>query len=237
MNMPAEGRLHDGERVEPLAQLAGSVAHAIHNPLTSILLHADILEEDLRQLLGENSAQPLTFLRLIRDEIVRVQDLVEEYLLLARLAILPRAAEDLGVFLESFVLGRREPLATRGIRVQVIESSEAGLVAVQQQALARALLNVFEHAVGALPDGGTISLQAQRTPAGAELTVRSSGCGSSSEPRSQPLAAAGSSKLDQLALGLCLAKEIVAAHGGTLEVANEVDTGATYTITLPPLAS
>jgi two-component system, sporulation sensor kinase E len=236
-NKSAEDRLQDREQLSMMAQLAGSVAHAIHNPLTSIFLHADILEDDLRQLQGENSAQSLDYLNLIREEITRVQDLVEEYLLLARLSILPREAEDLGVFLESFVLGRREYLETHGISLQLEGSHKAGLVAMHQQAFTRALLNVIEHAVEAIPDGGAISLQAQHTEAEIQLTIRHTGDGPSTGQPSQPVTAAGWNKPGQMGLGLCLAKEIVAAHGGTLEVDKEPITGTTYRVTLPPLAS
>src|SRR5262245_16122668 len=47
MKGPKENHRQAYEQLHVIAELAGSVAHALHNPLTSILLHADILQEEL----------------------------------------------------------------------------------------------------------------------------------------------------------------------------------------------
>jgi signal transduction histidine kinase len=234
---PLENQLQDRERLRALAQLAESVSHAMHNPLTSIFLHADILEEELRRPQAENSQQSLDSLRLIREEVTRVRDLVEQYLLLIRLPMLPRQPEDLGVFLESFVFERRERLAACSIALRLEGSPDVGPVAMHQKAFDRALLIVLEHGVAAMPDGGSITLRAQRTGSGVQLAISHTGEGIPPEQLSELMSAAQCSKPGRMGLGLYLAKEIVVAHGGTFEVTSQPDMGTTYTATLPPLGS
>jgi signal transduction histidine kinase len=234
---PSENRLQDHERLSFLAQLAESVSHAVHNPLTSIFLHADILEDELRRLQGDDSQQSLDSLRLIREDVTRMHDLLEQYLMLMRLSALSREPKDLRAFLEAFVVERQERLATCGIAFRLEESNDLGCVAMHQKAFERALLNVLEHAVEAMPEGGSITLRARRTPAGIQIDISHTGDGISSEQLSQLLSAAECGKSGRMGLGLYLVKEIMATHGGILEVASEPDVGTTFTVTLPPVAS
>jgi signal transduction histidine kinase len=234
---PSENHPQDHERLRFLAQLADSVSHAVHNPLTSIFLHADILEDELRRLQGDDSQQSLDSLRLIREEVTRMHDLVEQYLMLTRLSVLSREPMDLGAFLEAFVIERQERLAASGIAFRLEETNDLGLVAMHQKAFERALLNVLEHAVEGMPEGGSITLRARRTAAGIQIHLSHTGDGTPSEQLSQRLSAAECGKSGRMGLGLYLVKEIMTAHGGILEVASEPDVGTTFTVTLPPVAS
>src|SRR5262245_15801668 len=85
-----------------LSRLAGSLAHAIRNPLTTIFLHADILEDALRQFESGQRPQLLRFLQVMREEVGRVDDLIQQYFGLARLPDLERQPEDLGAYLDAF---------------------------------------------------------------------------------------------------------------------------------------
>ena len=62
-----------------LSRLAGSLAHEFRNPLTTIFLHADILEDALRRLESGQSPQLLHFLRVMREEVGRIDDLIQQY--------------------------------------------------------------------------------------------------------------------------------------------------------------
>jgi len=59
-----------------LSRLAGVLAHEFRNPLTTIFLHADILEDALRRLESSQSSQPIHFVRVIREEVGRIDDLL-----------------------------------------------------------------------------------------------------------------------------------------------------------------
>jgi signal transduction histidine kinase len=232
---PLENRLQDCERLTILAQLAEFVSHAVHNPLTAIFLHADILEEELRRPQAENSQQSLDSLGLIREEVTRVRDLVEQYLLLIRLSTLPRQSEDLGIFLESFVFERRERLAASGLALRFEGSHDLGPVALHPKAFERALVNALEHAVEAMPDGGSITLRARHTGSGIQLAISHTGKSLLPEQLAELMSATQCSKPGRMGLGLYLAKEIIIAHGGTFEVTSQPDMGTTFTATLPPL--
>ncbi len=229
-------RLHDHERLQILSQWAGAVSHEIHNPLTTIFLHADILEEELRQLPRNTNAQLLRSLGVIKEEVTRMHDLAEQYLLLARLSTLPREREDLGAFLEGFRLEMQARLAALGISLRFGGPAGLAPVALHRRAFRRALLDLFNHALEGLPRGGTIALHAQCTATDVRLEISVMGAGISPEQLSQLLSSTPSIEPNGMGLGLYGAREIVIAHGGTIEVISEPGTGTTFTVTLPLLS-
>ena len=70
------GSLECAARLTMLSRLAGVLAHELHNPLTTIFLHADILEDALRRLESGQGSQLLHFLRVMREEVGRIDDLL-----------------------------------------------------------------------------------------------------------------------------------------------------------------
>jgi two-component system, NtrC family, sensor histidine kinase HydH len=225
----------DHERLHTLSQLAGAVSHEIHNPLTTILLHTDMLDEDLRQLQGEDHEQLLRSLAVIKEEVSRMHDLAEQYLLLARLSALPYEPEDLGAFLEAFGLEIQPRLAARGITMRLEGTTELGQVALHKRAFRRALLDVFNQVLEGMPLGGTISLHAQRTATDVRVRIRTTGTGIPPERLSRLFSPTPNIQPNGMGLGLYGAREIIAAHGGSIEVANEPGTSTTFTIALPSL--
>lgn len=230
---PLQHRPQERERLNLLAQLGGSVSHAIQSPLTTILLHADVLEEELRQLREGNYQHLVDSLSMIKEEVARMHDLVEQYLLLARLPALPQEAEDLGGLLESLVLERQERLAARGIALRLEGNDSVGLVALRKKSFQRALLNLLDYAFQVMPDNGSITLRARRMATEIQLEVIYTGEVMAPEYVSQLLHVPQGGDIDQAALGLCIAYEIISAHGGTITTASIPGVGPSFTITLP----
>lgn len=233
---PRQDRLQDHERLQILSQWAGAVSHEIHNPLTTIFLHADILEEELRQLQGNTHEQLLRSLGVIKEEVTRMHDLIEQYLLLARLSTLPREPEDLGAFLEGFSLEMQARLVAFGITLRLEGTADLAPVALHRRAFRRALLDLFNHALEGMPRGGTITLRAQPTATDVRLEISALGTGIAPEQLAQLLSSTPSLEPNGMGLGLYGAREIITAHGGTIEVISEPGTATTFTMTLPLLS-
>jgi signal transduction histidine kinase len=86
MQVPMEQLLREPEFLESVARLtmlcrlAGALAHEFRNPLTTIFLHANILEDALRRLESGQGSQLLQhFLRVMREEMGRIDDLIQQY--------------------------------------------------------------------------------------------------------------------------------------------------------------
>ena len=225
------------DRLQLLAQLAAVVSHEIYNPLNAVLLHADILEEELGQPDGANREQILHSLAVMKTRVTQLYDMIQEYLVLARLGDLNRRAEDLGALLDTLVAEMREHLLAHGITLTLQGIAGLGQVPLHRATFWRALCNVVQYALEAIPQGGVLTIHGQRFEAHVRLDIHHTGRELSAEQLgclSNPSSVMGA---EGKGLGLYLVREVVIAHHGQLAVTSEPDTGTTITVTLPLLDS
>ena len=98
-----EETLRRTESLALLGKLAAGVSHEIRNPLGAIMLHMDLLEEELQDILPERPAQIAEPLAEVRTQLTRLDDLVQDYLSLARITSLQREPTDMGAFVDTFL--------------------------------------------------------------------------------------------------------------------------------------
>jgi PAS domain S-box-containing protein len=224
---------HAQDRLLLLAQLAGVVSHEIYNPLNAILLHADILEEELSQPDGVNREQLLHSVEVMKTRVTQVYDLVQEYLVVARLEDLSYTPEDLGALLEAFSLEKRQRLLAHGITLTLRDTAEIGPVPLHKPTFWRALCNVEQYAVEAMPQGGTLTLHGQRCESHIRLDIHHTGTGLSETQISCLSSPASVVNSAGKGLGLSLVREVILAHHGQITITSTPDTGTTITVTLP----
>jgi signal transduction histidine kinase len=221
------------ETLTLLGTLAASVAHDIRNPLASIFLHADLLEEDFQTLPAALRASIQETLGEMKTGCTRLHAIVEDYLSLVRLPSLQCVAADVGAFLVAFAHELRPLCVARGMALRLEGLSDLGDVVFHQSTLRRALVNLVHNALEAMTAGGTLTLHGERT--GAHLTLRVQDTGSGIPPEEMPLlfTPLRTTKPQGTGLGLFVVQQIVEAHGGTLAVESALGSGTTFTLTLP----
>jgi signal transduction histidine kinase len=96
------------------------------------------------------------------------------------------------------------------------------------------LMNLLSNAMRYTPSGGTITVTAQPSGGGVQFSVRDTGAGMPEELRSRVferfVKGPGS---PGAGLGLAISKDVVTAHGGTIEISSEVGKGTEVRFTLP----
>jgi len=171
----AQNRLLQSERLATIGKMSAKVAHEVRNPLSSVSLNAELLEDELSLLPDGRRTEAGQLLRAIRSQIDVLSTVTEGYLRFARL---PKAQLDLGVVepiirdLAEFV---REELRAR--KVQLVVDVERALPTLRVDAgqIRQALLNLIRNAADAMPDGGTVRIAARALAAdstGAEAQRR-----------------------------------------------------------------
>jgi PAS domain S-box-containing protein len=229
-------RLLQSERLSLLGRLAGSVSHEIRNPLSAIMLHVDILQDKLRQFDIDSHDQIDRSLQVIKDEITRLHELIQQYLSLAHLSELPREPVDLRDYLETFEAEMRPYLAARGITWRLEGDSDLSQVSLHPNSFRRVLLNLLNNAVDAMPHGGVLTLRTRRLADRVQIDLHDTGCGIHPAQIPQLFTPLHTTKPEGTGLGLYLAREIVLAHQGDITVASQPAGGTTFTISLPLLA-
>jgi len=157
----AQERLVRSERLATIGQMSAKVSHEVRNPLSSIILNVELLEDELSALPHDRRTEAGLLVRAIRSQVDTLSVVTEGYLQFARLPKPKLQVVSLAPVIADLADFVREELRAR--RVQLIVDAEPGLPTVRVDAgqIRQALLNLIRNAAEAMPDGGTVTLAAQ----------------------------------------------------------------------------
>jgi two-component system sensor histidine kinase HydH len=124
-------------------------------------------------------------------------------------------------------------LTMQGITIHLDALDQLGAVALHLNTFRRALLNLVQNAMEAMPKGGTLSLRGRRLATTVQLDVCDTGIGIAPEYTARIFEPLHTTKPGGSGLGLYIVQEIITAHGGQVAVQSTVGHGTTFTITLP----
>jgi signal transduction histidine kinase len=221
------------QRWNVLGRLAGSLSHEIRNPLNAIFLHLDIVEEELRQPTLSDRSQIGQSLTIVKEEVVRLHNVMEDYLSLARLSHLQCASDDVRLLLEAVIREVRNQLEAHKISLRTEGLEGLGEIALHKPTLQRALLNMVQQAIEVMPPGGNLTLRGWRTSSHVHLAVHHSGESLKPNALPQPSRFSKTTAIEPAHLRLYVAQEIVTAHGGVFEASSAPGEGTTVTMMLP----
>jgi signal transduction histidine kinase len=233
-----EAQAAEAERLAYVGTLAAGLAHEIRNPLNSLNLNMQMLEEDLPPGGGGEAGRRL--LGVTRAEIARLERLVSEFLLYAR----PRPLQLAEVAAVDLLITARDVLAAeiarRGIALRLVDESEEALVRVDEEQIRQLMLNLLQNAIHATEGTGRradILLLARRDGDRVELEVHDNGRGIPPAERSRIFDAFFSTRKGGTGLGLAIAERIARAHGGTLTCDSDFGFGSRFVLALPAAAA
>jgi len=216
-----------------LGQLAAGVSHELRNPLAAVFLHVDVLSEELQQPTPESAAVVAEALAEIKTHLARVEDLVQDYLALVRVGSIEPTVQDLGAAMAAWATEFHALATPGGVVLQQDGLATLGPVAFHAATLRRAVLNLVQNALEAMPQGGTLTLSGRRTPTHVQLQIRDTGSGIPAAQHATIFEPLYTTKPGGTGLGLYIVHEIVAAHGGEVTVESVEGQGTTFTVTLP----
>jgi signal transduction histidine kinase len=225
------------ERRRLLARLLGRMAHEIRNPLSSLNIHVQLLEEDLARLPAADKEATAARLEIIQGELHRLENLVKHFLRLGRPTDLDPAPVELGRLVKH-VCELLRPEA-QNQETELTSRVEQPLPALQADAnqLTQALVNLVINALQAVGREGRVEVRVFAAPPQEEVTleVRDSGPGIAPDKLNMVFDPYYTTKEEGSGLGLWIAQQIASAHQGTLRVGNLPGGGALFTLKLPVL--
>jgi two-component system NtrC family sensor kinase len=216
-----------------LGRLAAGVSHEIRNPLGAVFLHVDLLTEELQHPSLHSASVIAQTLTEIRTHLARVDDLVQDYLSLVRVPTIEKVPTELSTTVRQFAQEMTPALTMQGITIHLDALDQLGAVALHLNTFRRALLNLVQNAMEAMPKGGTLSLRGRRLATTVQLDVCDTGIGIAPEYTARIFEPLHTTKPGGSGLGLYIVQEIITAHGGQVAVQSTVGHGTTFTITLP----
>ena len=223
-------------RLAAWADMARQVAHDIKNPLTPIQLNAEHLQRvhadrgrPLGPVIDECVASILGQVRLLRQ-------IAAEFSSFASAPQPKPAATDLVPLVTEIVNPYRAGLAGR-IAIDVRMDDGLPPAMVDRLLIGRALTNIIENALHAMPATGTLTVGASAADGWVDLRVADSGVGMDAASLARIFEPYFSTKAIGTGLGLTIAKRNVEANGGSIAVESELGRGTTVTLRLPKAAA
>jgi len=225
------------ERLAAIGKMAAHVTHEIRNPLSSIGLNVELLDEELAQLgEGPKKADAKALVAAIAREVGRLEQLSEEYLRVARLPSPRMEAEDVAALVRDVVAFTKKEMERASCTVNLSVTGEGGRVPpalFDEAQLRQALLNLLRNAREAMPSGGAIDVGVRAEGMSVVVTVDDRGSGISEEIRARVFDPFFSTKGEGTGLGLAITRQIVEAHGGTIACTPREGGGTSFRIALP----
>ncbi len=146
--------------------------------------------------------------------------------------MLPLVKEEIALdrLLRTIVDSRRERIEEQDIQLELRAEDDAPKIMGDERRLERAIGHILDNAVKALPQGGRILVKLQRRTGGVRIVISDDGEGMDARKLARALeglmvSADGKTVERRVNYGLPLAKRIVEAHGGKLEVMSEEGQG------------
>ncbi len=221
------------ERLATAGKMAAMITHEVRNPLSSIGLNTELLEEEFAALPADRAEEARSLCQAITREVDRLTDITEEYLQLARLPTPKLQEESLERVVQSVVDFIRDQLASRGVTIE-LHFDEAPTLLLDEGQIRQALLNLIRNAADAVEGQkeANVLVTVQHSDEAVILNVSDNGPGIPDEILEHLFEAFVSSKSSGTGLGLALTQKIVTDHGGTIEV-DSTGNGAVFAIRFP----
>jgi two-component system, NtrC family, sensor kinase len=225
-----ERRLFAAQRLSATGTLAAGIAHEINNPIGGMINAARVLREGKL-----DPAKREEYLELILDGLERVRAIVQKILQFRPRAFEPRPVQ-LQEAVERAIAFMEHRARAKEVSIRNEVPADLPTVTGDPLELQQAFLNILMNAVDACVMGeGMVTVYSRLAGEGVAVSVADNGCGMEPEElaRCMDLFFTTKDVGEGTGLGLAVAQNIVANHGGRIDIASERGRGTTVTMTFP----
>jgi two-component system NtrC family sensor kinase len=225
------------EQLAAVGRVSAQVAHEVRNPLSSIGLNVELLEDALARAKFGSKAEAVEvkdILAAVTREVDRLAEITEEYLRMARLPKPALAPEDLNEVLTSVLDFSREELQRANVKVERAFDVSTPRALADEGQLRQVFMNLVRNSREAMAgDGGLLTVQSRAVNGAVEIIFTDTGRGMTSAVREHIFEPFFSTKEGGTGLGLAVARQILQAHHGSIACDSRPGGGTTFVVTLP----
>ena len=226
-------QLEKAQRIAAWREVARRIAHEVKNPLTPIQLSAQRLRKKyLYSIDGDTEVFDLCTQTII-NQVEELKQLVSEFSSFARMPSIEKTINNLEEMVKEILVFYEESHGY--IDFRLLADKDIPPFKFDLKQIKRVLINLIENAIVVLPDGGIIeiALACDQTQQTVSMEVRDNGPGIPNEVKLRLFEPYFSTKKSGTGLGLAIANTVIAEHGGTIKVRDNVPNGAVFIVELP----
>jgi signal transduction histidine kinase len=226
-----EAEVAHRERLSALGNLAATVAHEVRNPLNAISMGLQRLRMEFQPTEDRDQYSHLTELML--GETHRLNSIVEQFLSLARPIEIQAETLPVPEVLKELAALEDSDAQRSHVQIRVIAAADLPALKADPNHLTQVLLNLMLNGLQAMPEGGTLTLEAKTSNSNFLIAVTDTGTGIAPENLSRIFEPYFTTKPQGSGLGLAISRRIIEAHGGTITVSNQAGGGCRFEVSLP----
>lgn len=224
--METEEWMRNSEKLSIIGQLAAGVAHEIRNPLTAI--------KGFLQLLEQEAEQNRDYYRVMQAELDRINEIVTEFLMLAKPQAVQFELHDPVQMLRQIITLLQSEANMSNIRFCCDFEEGMPPIRCEENQIKQVFLNVLKNAMEAMPGGGEIRIVAESDgPDHVLVRIIDQGCGIPEERLEKIGEPFYTTKEKGTGLGMMVSSKIIRHHHGKLRVSSKLQEGTTVDILLP----
>lgn len=221
------GQLAHAEKMVAVGTLAAGVAHEVNNPLAGIMACLENLRAN-----PDDSEMRDRYLGLISDGLDRIERTITNLLDFSRRREVKLEPTSLNHSLHHVVELVGYQLRRSGVEVVLDLDADHAMVRADHFQMEQLFLNLVLNAIGAMPEGGTLTLKTRVRRGEVIVDVQDTGTGIPEGIRDRVFDPFFTTRDvgEGTGLGLAVSHSIVAAHGGTIELDSEPGEGTTFRV-------
>jgi signal transduction histidine kinase len=222
-----------GNRLAFLGALAGGLAHEIRNPLSTISMNLQLLNEDWRNPETERERRTVRKLGILAREVKRLEDILDDFLRFASGQRLNREPAQITEVLEEVLEFLGPKFAQANVELRALLDKHLPLTSIDRNAMKQVFMNLLVNAVQAMPEGGELIVRSRLEGEHVLVEITDTGEGIPEELMEKIWQIYYSRRRTGTGMGLPTARRIVEELDGSISVVSEKGKGTLFTIRLP----
>jgi two-component system sensor histidine kinase PilS (NtrC family) len=208
-----------------LAELGGSLAHEIRNPLSSIRGSLEVIRDTKRR----KSTVP--FIEMALSETKRLNEIVTDFLNFAQFTPKNKNRVRMSDVINEALLDSMLKMNQRDLNIK--RKDDDFFILADLSKLKSGFTNILNNAYEVSREKGLVEIRSYRNTKEGFVEIRDHGHGISKQDLRRIFEPFFTTKKGGTGLGLAIAKNIIEAHGGNVDVKSKMGAGTTFTIRMP----
>lgn len=221
--------LLQSERLAAIGQLSGEIVHEIRNPLNSISLNIEWLQEEVGTV---NPAVNKT-VHSISKEVQRLNQITESYLVRARVPVESSGRTNIQELIDEILDFEKDRYTASGILIERSGWEAPLVISGDRSRLKQAFINILQNAREAMPRGGKISIRTSVEENIYKIEFADTGHGMNSAVKRKTFQPFFSTKPSGTGLGLLITKNIIEEAQGSIHCNSHLGEGTNFTVQFP----
>ena len=225
----------ESEKLASIFMLAAGVAHELGNPLNSLTIHLQLIENQLKKLkaTGRAADKLSESLQICLSEVARLDGIIQNFLEAIRPKPLDLQEVNPISVLKEVLRVQAEELKNLDIRVDIALKGSPPVIMADRNQLKQVFFNLIKNAMEAMREGGRLKIHTRSDDAFVYLILADSGSGIPQEDLSRIFQPYFTTKKGGTGLGMMIVQRILRDHGAKIGIDSQAGVGTLVTLEFP----